>query len=140
MGILTKIFDGGTRSIRLFNLLYHLIWFILLLAHITDLVVIDLPDTFEPKITLLTWFILFSIGLSILSLLAQGRRRILAKYVSLLLGSLIQLIIAYKYVSMYPPLTPMVIVSSVLAFWFIIGALYVKRENKETIHGISATT
>ena len=139
MCVLSKTFNGDTRTVRVFNLAYHLIWLILLLAHITKLFVIDLPDTFEPRMDLLIWLILGCIGLSILSLITEGRRRILTKYVSLLLGSLIQLIIAYKYVTLYPPLTPMVIVSSAISLWFMAGALYVKKENKEKIHGVTRT-
>ena len=139
MCVLSKTFNGDTRTVRVFNLTYHLIWLILLLAHITKLFVIDLPDTFEPRMNLLIWLILSCIGLSILSLITEGRRRILTKYVSLLLGSLIQLIIAYKYVTLYPPLTPMVIVSSAISLWFMAGALYVKKENKEKIHGVTRT-
>lgn len=139
MCILSKTFNGETRNVRVFNLSYHLVWFILLTAHITNLFVIDLPDTFEPRVTLTLWLVTACIGLSIISLVAQGRRRTLTKYVSLLLGSLIQLIIAYKYVMLYPPLTPMVIVSTVLAVWFFGGALYVKKENKENINGVSTS-
>lgn len=139
MCVLSKTFNGDTRTVRVFNLSYHLIWLILLLAHITNLFVIDLPDTFEPRMNLLIWLILSCISLSILSLITEGRRRILTKYVSLLLGSLIQLIIAYKYVTLYPPLTPMVIVSSAISLWFMAGALFVKKENKENMNGVTRT-
>lgn len=134
MCILTKTYTNETRNVRVFNLSYHLVWLVLLLAHITNLFVIDLPDTFEPRMNLLVWLMIVCIALSIVSLVAQGRRRVLTKYVSLLLGSLIQLIIAYKYLMLYPPLTPMVIVSTVLAAWFIGAALFVKQKNKENLN------
>lgn len=134
MCILSKTYTNETRNVRVFNLSYHLVWLVLLIAHITNLFVIDLPDTFEPRMSLLVWLIMACIALSIISLVAQGRRRVLTKYVSLLLGSLIQLIIAYKYLMLYPPLTPMVIVSTVLAVWFIGAALFVKKQNKENLN------
>ena len=134
MCILYKTYTNETRNVRVFNLSYHLVWLVLLIAHITNLFVIDLPDTFEPRMSLLVWLIMACIALSIISLIAQGRRRVLTKYVSLLLGSLIQLIIAYKYLMLYPPLTPMVIVSTVLAVWFIGAALFVKKQNKENLN------
>lgn len=140
MGLLTKTFNGETRNIRIFSLAYHLTWLVLLIAHITNLFVIDLPDTFEPRMNLLVWLIFCCIGLTIISLIAQGRRRTLTKYVSLLLGSLIQLIITYKYLMLYPPLTPMVIVSFILALWFIGAALFVKKVNKETLNECTRTT
>ena len=134
MCILTKTYTNETRNVRVFNLSYHLVWSVLLIAHITNLFVIDLPDTFEPRMNLLIWLMFTCVALSIVSLVAQGRRRVLTKYVSLLLGSLIQLIIAYKYLMLYPPLTPMVIVSTVLAAWFIGAALFVKQKNKENLN------
>jgi hypothetical protein len=134
MCILTKTYTNETRNVRVFNLSYHSVWLVLLIAHITNLFVIDLPDTFEPRMNLLVWLMIVCIALSVVSLVAQGRRRVLTKYVSLLLGSLIQLIIAYKYLMLYPPLTPMVIVSTVLAAWFIGAALFVKQKNKENLN------
>lgn len=134
MCILTKTYTNETRNVRVFNLSYHSVWLVLLIAHITNLFVIDLPDTFEPRMNLLVWLMIVCIVLSVVSLVAQGRRRVLTKYVSLLLGSLIQLIIAYKYLMLYPPLTPMVIVSTVLATWFIGAALFVKQKNKENLN------
>jgi hypothetical protein len=134
MCILTKTYTNETRNVRVFNLSYHSVWLVLLIAHITNLFVIDLPDTFEPRMNLLVWLMIVCIVLSVVSLVAQGRRRVLTKYVSLLLGSLIQLIIAYKYLMLYPPLTPMVIVSTVLAAWFIGAALFVKQKNKENLN------
>lgn len=140
MCILTKTYNNNTKSVRIFNMYYHIIWLFLLLAHITDLFVIDLPYTFASKLGLFVWLIVSCIGLTIVSLTAKGRRRILCKYVSLLLGSLIQLIIAYKYMTLYPPLTPMVIVSILLSAWFIGAALLVKKQNKEEINELDRTT
>lgn len=136
--MLKSIFAYRTRSTRLFNLTYSVMWLILLIAHLTDLVQVDIPTTFSLSLNTLIWFILFTIGLSILSLTAKGRLRILSKYVSLLSGSLIQLIIAYKYIIVYPPLTPMVIVSSALALWFMGAGLFIKKENKEQVDGVNS--
>lgn len=133
--MLSTIYSHRTRSIRVFNLTYHTIWLIILIAHITSLMQVDLPDTFGLGLNSLVWLLLFTIGLSIISLISEGRKRTLSKYVSLLLGSLIQLIVAYKYVAVYPPLTPMVIVSTALALWFMGAGLFIKKENKEQING-----
>lgn len=133
--MLSKIYSHRTRSIRVFNLTYHTIWLVILIAHITSVMQVDLPNTFGLGLNSLIWLLLFTIGLSVISLISEGRKRTLSKYVSLLLGSLIQLIIAYKYVAVYPPLTPMVIVSTVLALWFMGAGLFIKKENKEQING-----
>lgn len=136
--MLSLIYSHRTRSIRVFNLSYHIVWLIMLIAHITSLVQVDLPDTFGLGLNALVWLILINIGLSILSLTSSGRRRTLSKYVSLLVGTLVQLIIAYKYLIVYPPLTPMVIVSTALALWFMGAGLFIKKENKEQINGVAA--
>lgn len=135
-----KLYGFDTKGIRVFNIYYHSIWLILILGHITEVISIDLPDSFEPKINLLIWIILSCIYFSILSLTSKGRRRILMKYISLVLGSLIQLIIAYKYLMVYPPLTPMVIISSIISLWFIGASLYIKKINKENMNGSTSTT
>lgn len=136
--MLSLIYSPQTRSIRLFNLVYHCIWLLLLIAHITSLVQVDLPDTFGLGFNSLVWLILAVIFLSIISLTSAGRKRTLSKYVSLLLGALVQLIVAYKYSVVYPPLTPMVIVSTALALWFMGAGLFIKKENKELLNGTSS--
>lgn len=134
--MISSIYAHRTRSIRVFNLTYHIMWLILLIAHVTTVVQVDLPDTFGLGLNALIWLILLTIGLSIVSLVSQGRKRTLSKYVSLLVGALVQLIIAYKYIVVYPPLTPMVIVSTALALWFVGAGLFIKKENRENVRGV----
>lgn len=134
--MISSIYAHRTRSIRVFNLTYHIMWIILLIAHVTMIVQVDLPDTFGLGLNSLIWLILLTIGLSVVSLVSQGRKRTLSKYVSLLVGALVQLIIAYKYIVVYPPLTPMVIVSTALALWFVGAGLFIKKENRENVRGV----
>lgn len=134
--MISSIYAHRTRSIRVFNLTYHIMWLILLIAHVTTVVQVDLPDTFGLGLNALIWLILLTIGLSVVSLVSQGRKRTLSKYVSLLVGALVQLIIAYKYIVVYPPLTPMVIVSTALALWFVGAGLFIKKENRENVRGV----
>ena len=137
--ILSALYRNGTHTARVFNLIYHALWLALLILHLTGSIIISIPDTFEPSIDILICAIIFNIILTIISLTSSGRRRTLCKYVSLLLGSLIQLIISYKYIMVYPPLSPTVITSAVLALWFFIGAMFIKKENKEDINGNSSS-
>lgn len=124
------IYGSDTRSLRWFNLIYHFLWLSLLLAHLTDLFVIDLPEAFAVDNSLFVWFLLWCVTLSMFSLCSCGRGRQVAKYVSLLLGSLCELIIAAKYMVNYPPLTPMVLISFVLFAWFMGAAFFTKQETK----------
>lgn len=137
--ILSALYRNGTHTARVFNLIYHALWLTLLILHLAGSIIISIPDTFEPSIDILICAIIFNIILTIISLTSSGRRRTLCKYVSLLFGSLIQLIISYKYIMVYPPLSPTVITSAVLALWFFIGAMFIKKENKEDINGNSST-
>ena len=137
--ILSALYRNGTHTARVFNLIYHALWLALLILHLNGSIIISIPDTFEPSIDILICAIIFNIILTIISLTSSGRRRTLCKYVSLLLGSLIQLIISYKYIMVYPPLSPTVITSAVLALWFFIGAMFIKKENKEDINGNSSS-
>lgn len=137
--ILSALYRNGTHTARVFNLIYHALWLALLILHLTGSIIISIPDTFEPSIDILICAIIFNIILTTISLTSSGRRRTLCKYVSLLFGSLIQLIISYKYIMVYPPLSPTVITSAVLALWFFIGAMFIKKENKEDINGNSSS-
>lgn len=130
MRISRMIYGRDTRGLRWFNLVYHFLWFSLVLAHLTDLFVIDLPMAFAVDISLFVWFLLWCVTLSVFSLCSCGRGRQVAKYVSLLLGSLCELIIAAKYMVSYPPLTPMVLISFVLFAWFMGAAFFTKQETK----------
>ena len=124
------IYGRDTRGLRWFNLVYHFLWLSLILAHLTDLFVIDLPMAFAVDISLFVWFLLWCVTLSVFSLCSCGRGRQVAKYVSLLLGALCELIIAAKYTVSYPPLTPMVLISFVLFAWFMGAAFFTKQETK----------
>lgn len=130
MRISRMIYGNDTRGLRWFNLVYHFLWLSLVLAHLTDLFVIDLPMAFAVDISLFVWFLLWCVTLSVFSLCSCGRGRQVAKYVSLLLGSLCELIIAAKYMVSYPPLTPMVLISFVLFAWFMGAAFFTKQETK----------
>lgn len=132
MRILKCIYGVDTRNVRIYNLGFHAIWLILCISHIYGIIEVDLPDTFEPKFTNLVWLLLFCLFTSVVSVspISYCKNRDLYKYISLLLGALIEFIIAYKYVTIYPPLNPMVIVSTFLGFWFLGGALFVKQEKK----------
>ena len=130
MRINRMIYGRDVRSTRWFNLVYHFLWLSLILAHLTDLFVIDLPMAFAVDISLFVWLLLWCVTLSVFSLCSHGRGRQVAKYVSLLLGSLCELIIAAKYTVNYPPLTPMVLISFVLFVWFMGAAFFTKQETK----------
>lgn len=138
MGILKCLYGVDTRNIRIYNLGFHSVWFMLCVSHIFGIIEVDLPNTFEPRVTKLIWLLLACILSSFVSLtpIRYCKNRDLYKYLSLLLGALIEFIIAYKYVTIYPPLNPMVIVSTYLGFWFLGGALFVKQDKKVN-YGVS---
>lgn len=132
MALLNRIYGESTKNVRIYNLWFHTVWLILCIGHITGTLVIDLPNTFEPRINNLIWLLMACIATSIVSLYAEdfSKKRVIYKYISLLLGSLVEFILGYKYATAYPPLTPMVVIALFVGFWFLGGALYVKRESK----------
>ena len=132
MRILKYVYGTDTRNVRIYNLGFHTIWLILCVSHILGIIEIDFPNAFEPRVTTLVWLQVACIVTSIVSLapIQYCKNRELYKYVSLLLGALIEFIVAYKYVTVYPPLNPMVVFSTQLGFWFLGGALFVKHEKK----------
>ena len=133
MRILKWLYGTDTRNVRIYNLGFHSIWLVLCISHIHGVLEMDFPNAFEPRITTVVWLQIACIVTSIVSLVPMQyvKNRELYKYISLLLGALIEFIVAYKYVTVYPPLNPMVIVSTQLGFWFLGGALFVKYEKHE---------
>lgn len=132
MRILNCLYGVGTRNVRIYNLGFHSIWLMLCVGHILGIVELDFPDIIEPRLVTVIGLQIACISASIVSLfpIQYCRNRELYKYVSLLLGALIEFIIAYKYVTNYPPLNPMVVFSTQLGFWFLGGALFVKQGKK----------
>ena len=132
MRILKCLYGTDTRNVRIYNLGFHSIWLMLCVGHILGIIEIDFPDVFEPRVTTVIALQVMCVVTNIVSLfpIHYCKNRELYKYISLLLGALIEFIIAYKYVTIYPPLNPMVVFSTQLGFWFLGGALFVKQEKK----------
>lgn len=128
--MLDAIYGKDTRAVRVLNLLVHLMWCYLIVAHLSGIAVVDLPEKIEPSFTLL-------LGLTITNLVvtaftfAESTWKLRMKYFSFTLGSLTQTLIGLKYATNYPPFDVMVIVCSLLALWFVGGAIYVKQSTKE---------
>lgn len=128
MKVLNSLYGSDTRAIRVFNLLIHVMWAILIIAHISGLADIDLPEKISPSFTLILSIIIINLAVTPFTFI-NSIYKIKLKYFSLTLGMSIQALIGIKYATNYPPFDVMVIVCTLLAVWFFGGALYIKRSN-----------
>lgn len=123
--MITKLYGSDIRAVRVFNLVIHIIWGYLIIAHLAGITIIDLPDNIEPSFTVLLALIIANTVVTSFTFV-DSIFKIKLKYCSLTLGSLIQAMIGIKYATNYPPFDVMIIVCSVLSLWFVGGAIYVK--------------
>lgn len=122
-----KLFYGiDTRSVRVLNLTIHLLWAYLIITHLSGLAQVHLPEKAEPNFSLILGLAVTTIAATSLSF-ADNIYKMRIKYLSLVLGSITQTLIGLKYASIYPPFDVMVLVCSILAIWFVGGAIYVKN-------------
>lgn len=124
--ILRHLYGSDTRSLRVLNTTIHTIWVYILLVHLGNVLLVDLPC-----INGSTYFSLLgvSIGTVILSLgsFIETRYKKKLKYLSLILGSLTQALIGIQFVTAFPPFDLMIVVTTVLSIWFVMGAFYLKQ-------------
>lgn len=133
--MITKLYGSDIRAVRVFNLAIHVIWGYLIIAHLAGIAIIDLPNNIEPDFTIILG-LSFSIAITTAFTFIDHSFRLKLKYISLTLGSLTQTLIALKYVTNYPPFDIMVIVCSLLALWFLGGAIFIKNtQGKENVVG-----
>lgn len=126
--MITKLYGSDIRAVRVFNLAIHIIWGYLIITHLAGLAIIDLPDNIEPSFTLILGLI-FATTITTAFTFSEHCYKIKLKYISLTLGSLTQTLIAIKYITNYPPFEIMIIVCTLLALWFLGGAIYIKQAN-----------
>lgn len=127
--MLNVLYGKDSRSIRLLNFFIHLMWVYLLSIHLAGLAIIKLPSsTYED----FAYILILSITTVICTLFSfmniVGKNKL--KYISFTLGSCTQFILSAKYSSEYPPFDVMTIVTSLLALWFLVGALYIRHKER----------
>lgn len=134
------LYFGGTRSVRVINLITSLIWLIALVLHSTTDFQLALPmgidnqpyqhpadSEFGPEVRILIIMSLLSTVTAGGSLLLRKYRHCL-KYVSLHAGALTQALISAAYTAGYPPLTMTAVTSIIMALWFLGAAYFVMEE------------
>lgn len=128
MKVLKSLYGSDTRAVRVFNLLIHIMWAILIIVHISGLADINLPEKISPSFTLILSIIIINLVVTSFTFV-NSIYKIKLKYVSFTLGMSIQALIGIKYATNYPPFDETVLVCTILAVWFFGGALYIKRSN-----------
>lgn len=124
--MLSIFYGKDTRSVRVLNLVIHVLWTYLIITDLGGFAKVDLPEKTEPSFAVI-------LGLSVATVIAtsfsfvQSKLKVRLKYISLTLGSFTQTLIGLKYATNYPPFDVMVIVCTILAVWFVCGAIFIKN-------------
>lgn len=141
------LYFGGTRSVRVINLITSLTWLIALFLHSTTDFQLALPmginnqphlahlahlahpaySELGPEVRILIIMSLLSTVTAGGSLMLRKYRHCL-KYVSLHAGALTQALISAAYTAGYPPLTMTAVTSIIMALWFLGAAYFVMEE------------
>lgn len=126
--LLKGLFGKDIRSVRVMNAGVHLMWTYLIVTQLAGLASVNLPSPSSADIATI-------LGLSIATVIVTlytfiFRTSLKAKYVSFTLGSLTQVIIGIQYLTLYPPLDIMVVVSIGFSIWLFLCALYMKLAHK----------
>lgn len=138
--LLKLIYGSDITGIKSFNFIYNLGWTVSLILHLTGIIAIFVPRDFLESAHVI--LVECSIGtvLAFFALMFHNvKKKAILTYVSLLIGALIQLLIAIKYISVYPPLSPIVILNLITSIWLSGGAFYFKYllEQEEKENGIN---
>lgn len=124
--LLRQLYGSDTRSLRVLNTTIHIIWAYILLVHLGNILLVDLPcingSTYFSILGLSIGTVIFSLGSFI-----DSKLKIKLKYISLILGSLTQALIGIQFVTAFPPFDLMIVVNTVLSIWFVLGAFYLKQ-------------
>lgn len=135
--LLQILFKDSTRSVQVFNLIINTVWIILLGFHLTNHIILDIPERMQEHIDILMLGSIIVEFLSIIGFYSTGYKHQLFKSSALLINSLLQSIVASFYASAYPPFEMIVLVNVSFALWFLGAVLYIVKVEGMRENGIT---
>lgn len=121
--LLNRLYGRDTRPTQWLNVAMAVLWSVIALGECTACYAIDLPATVAENIPQIAWLFIATMVFSLASFITDGRVHQITKAFGLALGGLAHIIIANSYMSAYPPLDPMLLVSVVISGW-LLGAVF----------------
>lgn len=131
---LSSLYGRDTRGTQWLSLSVAVMWIVGIIANDVGILELAIPENISGKHELIcffaTSFIFTAIGFC-----TQGKVHQVNKTFGLAVGALSQAIVANGYVSSYPPLDPMLVLSTILCVWLFGAVCYVICcEGKNGLH------
>lgn len=121
--LLGTMYGRDTRPTQILNFGLSVVWGVLLLLHRQGVLLLDVPPLLTASIGATILFACLSALFSLVGIVVKGKRHQVFKSFGLVLGAMLQGILANGYFSAYPPLDMMLVICLAVMLWFI-GALF----------------
>lgn len=125
--ILSKFYGRDTRAVLVGSVAINSILLLAVLSDYFKVLDFSLPKMLEAEPFSFVTLAVASIVVGALAPTTKGYRKQMFKSFAFLSSTVIQIIFANGYVTDYPPLSLMLLVSSALAIWYFGAAVYVLR-------------
>lgn len=123
--LLNKLFGRDTRPAQVINIIVSILWFVAFLLHLNDHVEVELPKMVVTNLSVIGYMVVATVLFGLVGLFTKGRPHQVFKSFGLVLGALIQAVLANGYVTDYPPLDMLIVVCTGLSIWFLLAAFYI---------------
>ena len=125
--ILSKFYGRDTRAVLVGSIAINSILLLAVLSNFLNFLDFSLPKALEAEPISFISLAIASIITGALAPVSKGYSKQMFKSFTFVSSAVIQIIFANGYVTDYPPLSLMLLVSSALAIWYLGAALYVLK-------------
>lgn len=123
--LLNKLFGRDTRPAQVINIIVSILWFVAFLLHLNDHVEVELPKMVVTNLGVICYMVVATMLFGLVGLFTKGRPHQVFKSFGLVLGALIQAVLANGFVTDYPPLDMLIVICTGLSIWFLLAAFYI---------------
>ena len=123
--LLNKLFGRDTRPAQVINVIVSILWFVAFLLHLNEHVEVELPKMVVTNLSIIGYMVVATVLFGLVGLFTKGRPHQVFKSFGLVLGALVQAVLANGYVTDYPPLDMLIVVCTGLSIWFLLAAFYI---------------
>lgn len=123
--VLYVLFGRDTRAAQVVNVFASALWGLALIIHLYAGVEVELPHHVVDHHYAIFLFVSMTMAFGVAGLLTVQRAHQIFKSFGLILGALLQAVLANGYVTEYPPLDMLIVVCAGLSVWFLLAVFYI---------------
>ena len=125
--VLSKFYGRDTRAVLVGSIAINTLLLVAVLLELAGVIDFSLPKALELEPVSFIILAVETIVIGALAPISKGYRKQMFKSFAFVSSTVVQIIFANGYVTDYPPLSLMLLVSSALAIWYFGAAVYVLR-------------